>query len=167
MAVGPRPRATRRGLTSPWLVLCDSARGLSYQLQDRWASGDLGPTAWLISERADVRHVATSGCRVSRRALAPGSGGGCEVVFPPSGIGMVAGGERAHNLPVLRVPHVGRDEHARPVRGRVLAAEQGLLTLTGAGVSGKTSLALHIAASLGRCQSTSSPSSRTRASRRR
>jgi predicted ATPase len=61
---------------------------------------------------------------------------------------MLGESERAHNLPVLRVALVGRDEHARLVRERVLAAERGLLTLTGAGGSGKTCLALHVAAGL-------------------
>ena len=61
---------------------------------------------------------------------------------------MLGESERAHNLPVLRVALVGRDEHARVVRELVLTAGRGLLTLTGAGGSGKTSLALNVAASL-------------------
>ena len=46
------------------------------------------------------------------------------------------------------MPLGGRDEDVRALQKRVLAATRGLLTLTGAGGSGKTSLALDVAAGL-------------------
>jgi hypothetical protein len=53
---------------------------------------------------------------------------------------MVAG--RLHNLPAHPVALIGRDQEAREVRQRLLGAERGFLTLTGAGGCGKTSLAV-------------------------
>src|SRR5581483_8061695 len=55
---------------------------------------------------------------------------------------------RRHNLPAHPVRLIGRDEELPAVRARLLSAERGLLTLTGVGGSGKTSLALEVARSL-------------------
>src|SRR6266540_2510635 len=52
------------------------------------------------------------------------------------------------NLPAHRPSLIGRDEEAIAVRQRLMEAEAGLLTLTGAGGCGKTSLALHVALGL-------------------
>ena len=49
------------------------------------------------------------------------------------------------NLPVLRGRLVGRDQDLATARRILLSDDVGLLTLTGAGGSGKTSLALHLA----------------------
>jgi predicted ATPase/DNA-binding CsgD family transcriptional regulator len=49
------------------------------------------------------------------------------------------------NLPVLRERLVGREQDLAVARRILLSDEVGLLTLTGAGGSGKTSLALHLA----------------------
>jgi len=53
--------------------------------------------------------------------------------------------DRATNLPVHLPSLIGRDEAIALVRDRLLQAERGLLTLTGTGGSGKTSLALAVA----------------------
>src|SRR5689334_9704602 len=53
--------------------------------------------------------------------------------------------QRRHNLPAHPARLIGRDEELAVVRARLLAAERGLLTLTGAGGCGKTSLALAVA----------------------
>ena len=52
------------------------------------------------------------------------------------------------NLPVRRVPLIGRDQDLAAVRQLILGAEAPLVTLTGAGGSGKTSLALDVARTL-------------------
>jgi predicted ATPase len=52
------------------------------------------------------------------------------------------------NLPAHRPSLIGRDEEAIAVRQRLIEAETGLLTLTGAGGCGKTSLAIHVARGL-------------------
>ncbi len=52
------------------------------------------------------------------------------------------------NLPAHRPSLIGRDEEAIAVRQRLMEAETGLLTLTGAGGCGKTSLAIHVARGL-------------------
>jgi non-specific serine/threonine protein kinase len=57
-------------------------------------------------------------------------------------------GERRHNLPAHPIRLIGRDEEVLAVRERLLDAERGLLTLTGAGGCGKTSLALDVARGL-------------------
>ena len=49
------------------------------------------------------------------------------------------------NLPVLRERLVGRERDLASARQILLRDDVGLLTLTGAGGSGKTSLALHLA----------------------
>jgi non-specific serine/threonine protein kinase len=49
------------------------------------------------------------------------------------------------NLPAHRPSLIGREEEGTAVRQRLLAAEAGLLTLTGAGGCGKTSLGLAVA----------------------
>src|SRR5215216_2994096 len=56
--------------------------------------------------------------------------------------------ERRHNLPAHPVRLIGRDEEMAAVRERLLEAERGLLTLTGAGGCGKTSLGLRVARDL-------------------
>src|SRR5690349_20921619 len=56
--------------------------------------------------------------------------------------------ERLTNLAAHPVRLIGRERDAAEVRRRLLAAERGLLTLTGAGGCGKTSLALAVAAGL-------------------
>jgi predicted ATPase len=55
---------------------------------------------------------------------------------------------RLSNLPAHPVALIGRDEEALVIRQRLLGAERGLLTLTGAGGCGKTSLAVHVAGGL-------------------
>ena len=52
------------------------------------------------------------------------------------------------NLPAHRPSLIGRDDEAAAVRARLIEADAGLLTLTGAGGCGKTSLALHVARDL-------------------
>src|SRR5947207_2001064 len=59
------------------------------------------------------------------------------------GLGML--GERLTNLPAHPVSLIGRDEELLHARQRLLDADRGLLTFTGAGGCGKTSLALQIA----------------------
>src|SRR4051794_6655822 len=61
---------------------------------------------------------------------------------------MVAETERRSNLPVRRTSLIGRDEDSLSVRDLTLHAEGRLVTLTGAGGSGKTSLALDVARGL-------------------
>jgi predicted ATPase/DNA-binding CsgD family transcriptional regulator/transcriptional regulator with XRE-family HTH domain len=56
-------------------------------------------------------------------------------------------GERS-NLPAHRPSLIGRDDAAAAVRERLIEANAGLLTLTGAGGCGKTSLAVHVARDL-------------------
>src|SRR6195256_199626 len=53
--------------------------------------------------------------------------------------------DRLTNLPVHLPSLIGREEAIAQVRERLLDAERGLLTLTGTGGSGKTSLALAVA----------------------
>ena len=57
-------------------------------------------------------------------------------------------GERLSNLPVRRTALIGRDRDLVAVRQLVLGAEGRLVTLTGVGGSGKTSLALEVAREL-------------------
>ncbi len=52
------------------------------------------------------------------------------------------------NLPVPATPLVGRDDEVERLRGRLLAPEVRLVTLTGPGGTGKTRLAVAVAASL-------------------
>jgi hypothetical protein len=49
------------------------------------------------------------------------------------------------NLPAHRPSLIGRAEEAAAVRTRLMEAATGLLTLTGAGGCGKSSLAIHVA----------------------
>src|SRR4051812_27620913 len=56
--------------------------------------------------------------------------------------------ERRHNLPAHPVRLIGRETEVAEGRRRLLDAERGLLTLTGAGGCGKTSLALEVARGL-------------------
>ena len=53
--------------------------------------------------------------------------------------------DRPTNLPVHLPSLIGRDEAIALVRDRLLESDRGLLTLTGTGGSGKTSLALAVA----------------------
>ena len=55
---------------------------------------------------------------------------------------------RPNNLPMQPTPLVGREREVEDVRGRLLAPEVRLLTLTGPGGTGKTRLALQTAADL-------------------
>src|SRR5215218_7073236 len=55
---------------------------------------------------------------------------------------------RPNNLPMQPTPLVGREREVGEVRGRILAPEVRLLTLTGPGGTGKTRLALQAAADL-------------------
>src|SRR5215208_3037649 len=55
---------------------------------------------------------------------------------------------RPNNLPMQPTPLVGREREVEDVRGRLLAPEVRLLTLTGPGGTGKTRLALQAAADL-------------------
>jgi predicted ATPase len=55
---------------------------------------------------------------------------------------------RPNNLPMQPTPLVGREREVEDIRGRLLAAEVRLLTLTGPGGTGKTRLALQAAADL-------------------
>src|SRR4051812_3184162 len=52
------------------------------------------------------------------------------------------------NVPARRTPLIGREEDLAAVRDLVLQAAGRLVTLTGAGGSGKTALALEVARSL-------------------
>src|SRR4051812_18376819 len=56
-----------------------------------------------------------------------------------------AAGRALTNIPAHLPRLIGRDHEAADVERRLLGAERGLLTLTGAGGCGKTSLALHVA----------------------
>lgn len=56
-----------------------------------------------------------------------------------------------HNLPIEPTPLVGRDRELRALRDLLLNEEIRLITLTGPGGTGKTRLALHIAADLLDC----------------
>jgi predicted ATPase len=51
-----------------------------------------------------------------------------------------------HNLPVQLAPFIGREREVTAVRARLLAPQTHLLTLTGPGGTGKTRLALQVAA---------------------
>src|ERR1700682_2331986 len=53
---------------------------------------------------------------------------------------------RSNNLPAHLPSLIGREEAVEDVRSRLLEAERGVLTLTGTGGSGKTRLALAVAA---------------------
>src|SRR5882724_1574920 len=53
-----------------------------------------------------------------------------------------------HNLPVRRDPLIGRERQLALVAGLLVRDEVGLVTLTGAGGSGKTRLAVEVAADL-------------------
>ena len=64
--------------------------------------------------------------------------------FPPPRT--VAG--RPNNLPVARVPIIGRDGEVAAARDLLLREDVGLVTLTGPGGAGKTRLGLQIAAAL-------------------
>jgi predicted ATPase/class 3 adenylate cyclase len=55
---------------------------------------------------------------------------------------------RPNNLPMQPTPLVGREREVEDIRGRLLAPEVRLLTLTGPGGAGKTRLALQAAADL-------------------
>ena len=55
---------------------------------------------------------------------------------------------RPNNLPMQPTPLVGREREVEDIRGRLLAPEVRLLTLTGPGGTGKTRLALQAAADL-------------------
>jgi predicted ATPase len=57
-------------------------------------------------------------------------------------------GNQNHNVPVQRTRLIGREIDAAAVRQAVLEGEGHLVTLTGAGGCGKTSLALHVARGL-------------------
>jgi predicted ribonuclease YlaK len=52
------------------------------------------------------------------------------------------------NLPAHRLSLIGRDSEAAELRQRVMDPETGLLTLTGTGGCGKTSLAVYVARGL-------------------
>jgi len=54
----------------------------------------------------------------------------------------------SHNLPAHLPTLIGREEAVTTVRERLLQVDCGLLTLTGTGGSGKTRLALAVAATL-------------------
>jgi len=72
------------------------------------------------------------------------TGPGLAAEFPP--LRSLGNPALQHNLPAQLTPFVGRDRELQQVRGLVESSR--LVTLTGAGGSGKTRLALHVAAEL-------------------
>lgn len=71
-------------------------------------------------------------------------GPGLPTAFPP----LRAAGARPGNLAPPREPPIGRAAEAAALRALILRPEVGLVTLTGPGGVGKTTLALHVAGAL-------------------
>lgn len=83
---------------------------------------------------AEIAHLGISSLQASA-ALSPAR----SLPLPPSG---------AHNLPLPPTPLIGREREVKGVRDALLHDDVRLLTLTGAGGTGKTRLALEVAAQL-------------------
>ena len=91
--------------------------------------------------RPSAGHVATELTKLAVALSQPGELGALTARDEP----------RDHNLPSQRTPLIGRADELADVRARLLDSGVRLLTLTGAGGTGKTRLAVQAAADLAPC----------------
>jgi predicted ATPase/DNA-binding SARP family transcriptional activator len=107
--------------------------------------------------RGEARRLSAKGARSLMPGLGVGSGSGAGAadrdlaMAPdlPAGLALLDSLDaRLHNLPVQRSPLIGREKEVARVLELLRREETGLLTLTGAGGSGKTRLGLQVATDL-------------------